>query len=156
MIAPVIFARLDEDLAIVEDLLALAPANHDDWRPDWPGFSVSELAAHLVESAGGLCGCLARLDPSCEFQKSETLGHTPAESLAIFSGYRRQFQAAAARVTDADLTRVIPTYFAPAGEPFLAILLTNAKHLNHHAHQLFTYWKMLGLPVRTRNLYRFR
>ena len=155
----VLAGRLDEDLSLVEELLAMVPEGADDWRPDWPGerpFSVAELAAHLVESAGGLCACFARLHPSQGLRKVEEYGRTPAESLAGLSAYRRQLQSAGAETRDTDLGRVIPTYFVPAGEPFLAVLLTNWKHFNHHAYQLFIYLKLLGVGVSTRHLYRFR
>ena len=151
-----LFARLDEDLALAEELLAMAPAGADQWHPPYSGFSLSELAAHLAESAGGIGGCFAKLHPALSFQKAEDLGHTVAESLAVLAAYRGQCQAAYVHTTDVDLARVIPTYFVPSGEPFVAILLTNWKHLNHHVHQLFTYLKLLGVPVSTRHLYRFR
>jgi hypothetical protein len=35
-------------------------------------------------------------------------------------------------------------------------LLANWKHINHHAHQLFLYLKLLGVPVSTQHLYRFK
>jgi len=145
-----LFARLDEDLALAEELLAMVPAGGDGWRPPYDGFSMGELVAHLVESAGGILACLAKLHPE--------LALTPlkGESLVVFSTYRQQFLRASAQVSEADLVRVIPTYFVPIGEPFVAILLTNWKHLNHHVHQLFTYLKLLGVPVSTRHLYRFR
>jgi len=145
-----LFARLDEDLALAEELLAMVPAGAEEWRPPYDGFSMAELTAHLVESAGGVVACLAKLHPELGLTKSE------GDSLAVFSTYRQQFLRASALVSNADLAQVIPTYFVPTGEPFVAILLTNWKHLNHHVHQLFTYLKLLGVPVSTRHLYRFR
>lgn len=155
----VIFDRLEEDLALVEELLALVPPGSDAWRPSWPGerpFSVAELAAHLAESAAGLCACCARLRPDLAIRKVERLGDTPAESAAMVAEYRQELRRARLAIVESDLTRTIPTYFVRDGEPFLGILLTNGKHLNHHAHQLFTYLKLLGVAVNTRHLYRFR
>ena len=150
------FARIDEDFALVEEMLALLPAGVEGWRPAWPGdapLTVEELAAHLAESFGGVCACFAKL---LSLRKVETVGLSVGESGAVMAAYRAQVREAFELMEDADLVRVIPTYFVPEGEPFLAVLLTNWKHVNHHAHQLFIYLKLLGVPVGTRHLYRFR
>ena len=154
----VLFERIDEDLALVEEMLALLPAGSEGWRPAWPGdvpLTVAELAAHLAESFGGVCACFARLD-LLNLTKIETVGLTLGESGRVMAAYRAQVSEALGLMEDADWVRVIPTYFVPEGEPFLAVLLTNLKHVNHHAHQLFVYLKLLGVPVGTRHLYRFR
>ena len=152
----VLFARIDEDFALVEEMLALLPAGSEEWRPAWPGdapFTVAELAAHLAESFGGVCACFARL---LNLRQVETVGLSVRESGEVMAAYRAQVREAFELMEDADLVRVIPTYFVPEGEPFLAVFLTNWKHVNHHAHQLFVYLKLLGVPVGTRHLYRFR
>lgn len=159
-VAAVLFAKIDEDFALAEGLLALAPAGQDDWRPPWPGeapFTLAALAAHLAESFGGICACFARLHPEAlrHWEKSETLGLSVAESRELVGRYRQRLREAEALTVDSDLARPITTYFAPAGEPFVSVLLTNTKHTNHHVHQLFTYLKLLGVPVGTRHLYRF-
>ena len=38
----------------------------------------------------------------------------------------------------------------------LTLLLGNLEHLVNHKHQLFSYLKLLGAPVRTPDLYRLR
>ena len=152
----VLFARIDEDFALVEEMLALLPAGSEEWRPAWPGdapFTVAELAAHLAESFGGVCACFAKLS---NLRKVETVGLSVGESGEVMAAYRAQVREAFELMEDADLVRVIPTYFVPEGEPLLAVFLTNWKHVNHHAHQLFIYLKLLGVPVGTRHLYRFR
>ncbi len=155
----VLFARLDEDFALVEEMLALLPAGSEGWRPAWPGdapLTVEELAAHLAESCGGVCACFARLHRSLDWKQTETAGLRIGRNRRVIAAYRAQLREAFDLTEDADLVRVIPTYFVPEGEPFLAVLLTNWKHVNHHAHQLFIYLKLLGVPVGTRHLYRFR
>lgn len=160
-LAAVLFEKIDEDFALVDGLLALAPAGQDEWRPSWPGdapFTLAALAAHLAESFGGICACFARLHPEAlrHWAKTETLGLSVAESRALMGRYRERVREAQALTADADLTRAIVTYFVPAGEPFLSVLLTNTKHTHHHVHQLFTYLKLLGAPVGTQHLYRFK
>ncbi len=148
----VLQARIDEDLALIVEMLTLVPAGVEEWRPPWPGapaFTVKELAAHLVESCGGVCACFARLHPSLGWERRE------AELWSV-DECRARLRLAFAATRDEDLMRVISTYFVPEGEPFLAVLLINLKHVNHHAHQLFVYLKLLGVRVETRHLYRFK
>ena len=76
----VLFARIDEDFALVEEMLALLPAGSEGWRPAWPGdppFTVTELAAHLADSFGGACACFARL---LNLRQVETAGLSVGES----------------------------------------------------------------------------
>lgn len=61
-----------------------------------------------------------------------------------------------ALLEDQDLSRRLPTVFVRSGEPILTLLLGNLEHLINHKHQLFTYLKLMGIDVRTRDLYRFR
>lgn len=128
-ILDVLDAKFQEDLELIDDLLALIPATAADWRPALPDpvFTFGELAAHIEDARNGCRACFAKLNAT---------------------GFNQ--------LTESQLTAVIPTYFTPEGEPFLAIFLTNWKHLNHHAYQLFTYLKLYGIPVSTRHLYRFR
>ena len=155
----VLFALIDEDFALVEEMLALSPPGGADWRPNWQGdlpFTLEELSGHLAESCGGVCACFARLHPSLDWKQAETAGLRIGRNGRVIAAYRAQLLEAFGLMEDADWVRVIPTYFVPEGEPFLAVLLTNWKHVNHHAHQLFIYLKLLGVPVGTRHLYRFR
>jgi hypothetical protein len=59
------------------------------------------------------------------------------------------------RCTDADLERILPTLFVPAGETTLALFLNNLEHLINHKYQLFFYLKLLGLNVSSEDLYHF-
>jgi hypothetical protein len=128
-ILEVLAAKFAEDLALIDELLALIPAGAESWQPSIPApvFTFEQLAAHIEDARNGCRACFAKLDAT---------------------GFDQ--------LTEPQLTQSIPTYFTPEGEPFLAIFLTNWKHLNHHAYQLFTYLKLYGIPVSTRHLYRFR
>jgi hypothetical protein len=155
----ILFDRIDEDFALIEEMLAMVPPSADDWRPNWPGdlpFSMPELVAHLADSCGAVCACFARLHPEWGWTRAETAGLRVGLNRRVIARYRAQLREARERTRDEDWIRIIPTYFAPDGEPFLTVLLTNLKHVNHHAHQLFIYLKLLGVPVGTRHLYRFR
>jgi hypothetical protein len=70
--------------------------------------------------------------------------------------YRDHIDEGFALLRDEDLARIIPTVFVASGEPVLTLLLGNLEHLINHKHQLFTYLKVMGVAVGTRDLYCFR
>ena len=157
-VSSLLAARILEDADLIGELLALVPEGRDAWQPDWPAssagnppFSMTELAAHLAESLSGVCACLHRLYPG-ELSHFDGLRQPAAAFPELVVAARQGF----ALLTDADLTRPLPTVFSPEGAPFLETLLINWKHLLHHGHQLFLYLKLVGAPVSTRHLYRFR
>lgn len=164
----VLALKIDQDAALIEDMLILIPLGKQDWRPDWPAtdneppYNTTRLAAHLVESWAGLCACFHRLHPQTlahfnvlKTQLSQHQNPTLAESLALLSTCRAHAAEGFALTTDAQLSQLIPTYFSPQGEALLSVLLQNSNHIKHHAYQLFLYLKLLGLPVSTRHLYHF-
>lgn len=170
VLTEVLARRFDEDLALIEEMLALVPEGREGWRPAWPpspdggeAFTVAELAAHFLMACGGVNGCLQKLHPDklkhfTALKEQVALAKKPrlAVTRALLASFRAQMREGFAATADADLGRKIPTYFTPAGEPFLETLLTNGKHVNHHAYQLFVFLKLMGVPVGTRHLYRFK
>jgi hypothetical protein len=70
--------------------------------------------------------------------------------------YRERLEEGFALLEDADLARRLPTVFVSDGETILTLLLGNLEHLINHKHQLFTYLKLMGAPVSSHDLYRFR
>ena len=57
---------------------------------------------------------------------------------------------------DSSLGRKIPTVFVREGESLLTLLLGNLEHLVNHKHQLFMYLQLMGVPVKSIDLYHFR
>jgi hypothetical protein len=57
------------------------------------------------------------------------------------------------QISDADLARRTPTLFSLEGETLIALLLNNLEHFINHKYQLFFYLKLLGVEVRTADLY---
>ncbi|MCU1336710.1 MAG: hypothetical protein JWO19_2291 [Bryobacterales bacterium] len=70
--------------------------------------------------------------------------------------YQGHVEDGFARLTDVDLGRQLSTVFVNQGESLLTLLLGNLEHLINHKHQLFTYLKLLGVEVTSRDLYHFR
>ena len=157
-VSSLLAARILEDAELIGEMLTLTPEGRGDWQPDWPPsiageppFPMAQLSAHLAESLAGVCACLHRLYP-VELAHFDKLG----QSAASFSTLHQAARAGFDLLADADLTRPLPTVFSPEGAPFLETLLINWKHLLQHGHQLFLYLKLMGVPVGTRHLYRFR
>jgi len=168
VLSMVLGEKLDEDLALIGELLALVPENSEDWRPDWPTangkepFTLAQLAAHLVDAAAALGACLQRLRPDQlqhfdRFREDIALAKnmTCSEAVLYVLECRQLLKKGFALVRDEQLQEAIPTYFRPEGEIWLSVLLSNWKHTNHHAYQLFLYLKLLGVSVSTKELYRF-
>lgn len=161
--ATALAACILEDAGLIGELFLLAPAGCEEWAP--PGidaFPVNRLAAHIVESFAGVCACLYKLHPeplahfeALAVRTANLTALSPADAAVLLADCRAAAAEGFALVTDADLARRLPTVFSPEGQRFAAVLLVNWKHLLHHGYQLFFYWKLLGVPVSTRHLYRF-
>ncbi len=164
-IVAVLARKVDEDLVQIEEMLEMAPEGKGEWSPDWPSasgedpFSLERLERHLVEACAGLCACFLRLHgdqlPHLEALKPRVIA-SEEPPLVLIVACRMHIAEGFAVTADADLSRLIVTWFSPQGEPILETMLSNWKHINHHAHQLFLYLKLLGVPVSTQHLYRFK
>jgi hypothetical protein len=152
-LARMIAAKLEEQVERTEHLLTLVQPESMAWEPGWstPAFQLSELIRHLHGALSGFCAVLYAAYP-------DRLGHLQGlrESGAPLRELWLNIEAGLVLVTDQDLARPIPTVFVPAGEPLLTLLLGNLEHFINHKHQLFDYLKILGVPIRTEDLYRLR
>jgi hypothetical protein len=144
---------------VTDDLLEWAPATPDSVRVP---MSTGQLLGHLLDCLAGFCACFAKIFPETldeagnlrDLEVNHSCG--PAEARQRIEQYREQIVRGFAMCTDADLARVIPTVFVPAGESLTTLLLGNLEHLLNHKYQLFTYLKLRGMAVSTRDLYRLR
>ena len=167
VIALAVISRIDEEAALALKLMERVPRESELWRPaaaspDSKPFTVQLLCWHMCEAFAGICAVPVRLrgnsDPRSEALRSRvadgSVGSvTDSRSLlAELAAFARDRYGA---ISDADLARTIPTTFVPAGKPATAVILANLAHFTNHKYQLFTYLKALGVPVTTRDLYRF-
>ena len=148
-------------------LVALVPANRLEWRPESPanlpaGNDLGHLLGHLLDCLAGFCAALYAAFPAeladlgdlrslpvnqfCEAEEAQT------KMKLYIAAIERGFRSCA----DADLARRIQTVFTPEGETLMTILLGNLEHLINHKYQLFFYLKLAGVPVVSRDLYKWR
>ena len=129
-------------------------------QPD--SLRVCDLLGHLLECLAGFCATLHALN-------SERLAHFAAlrektvnhccgieEARKRINDYELHINQGFALLTDADLAIRVPTVFVAEGEDVLTLLLGNFEHLINHKYQLFSYLKLLGVAVTTRDLYKLK
>jgi hypothetical protein len=158
-----ILAKVGEQLERTDHLMALLPEDRVDWHPEIPGsFSAGAVLGHLLECASGFCAALVAAEPRrlAHFAglKGLLVNHEcrpreAREHLGVFAGKIRE---GFALLEDSSLGRKIPTVFVNEGESLMTLLLGNLEHLVNHKHQLFMYLQLMGIGVRSIDLYQFR
>lgn len=120
---------------------------------------LGHLLGHLLDCLAGFCAAFFVAFPkglaALEGLRKSQVNHfcEPAEALNKIAIYRKEIVRGFRLCTDKDLRRKLRTVFQPKGEQLLAILLANLGHLLNHKYQLFFYLRLLGEPVRTKDLY---
>lgn len=163
-----IFEKLSEQIDLINRLISLIPSDKLDWSPAQLSPSavnllrLDELLGHLLDCLAGVCAVLYAINPTPMAHRAELreqpTNHRcePEEALRRIRMYASYIKAGFTLTTDDDLRRQLPTVFVPAGEGAITLLLGNLEHIINHKYQLFFYLKLLGVPVGTKDLYRFR
>ena len=167
-VTEILLAKIDEQIERLTHIIAQLPVGRLDWAPEIPT-AVARPPRRLGSVLGHLLECLAGFVAVLYAAHPEQLGHfqelknrrvnrlcAEAEALERIAEYGRHIHEGFQLLDDRDLTRPLQTVFVPEGEPVLTLLLGNIEHLINHKHELFLYGKMLGLPLATPDLYRFR
>ena len=141
-----------------------------DWRPATPAslgagvelLPLGRLLGHLLDCLAGFCATLyaAHPDRLAHFQRlrEQPVNHScdAAEAGDRCREYLAHIEEGLALLSDADLARRVATVFVPQGEALLTLLLGNLEHFINHKYQFFSYLKLLGVPVTTKDLYVLR
>ncbi len=159
-----LLAKLREQVDRSRHLVGLLPPGSGGWAPALPGtpFTVAVLLGHLLECLAGVCAVLhrARPGPLSHFARlrERPVNHacSPGEALDRMSEYLACIEEGFGLLGDRDLAECLPTLFVPEGETVALLLLGNLEHLINHKFQLFSYLKMMGVPVASADLYVFR
>ena len=158
-----LLGKILEQIERADHLISALPEEDLDWAPPVPGaWSAGLLLGHLLDCLAGFCAVLYAAHP-------DRLGHfdhlrelpvncrsSKDSARARILVYRGHIIEGFALLTDAELGRRLRTAFVSDGEPVLTLLLGNLEHLINHKHQLFTYLKLIGVPLGTPDLYHFR
>jgi hypothetical protein len=155
--------KIHEQIERTDHLLGMLPEERLHSTPSMnEGWSTAQLLGHLLECLAGFCAVLVAVNPErlAHFSglRAMPVNHacTIPEAVDRIALYREHIDEGFALLRDEDLARIIPTVFVKDGEPVLTLLLGNLEHLINHKHQLFTYLKVMGVAVGTRDLYCFR
>jgi len=158
-----ILDKIHEQVDQSGHLVRLLPPDKLDWMPAMPGaWPAGVLLGHLLDCLAGFCAVLSAAEPDrlAHFNELRTLpvNHRcpPEEAAARIAVYRQHIDQGFALLRDADLNRPVSTVFVKHGESLLTLLLGNLEHLINHKHQLFFYLKLMGVGVKSRDLYHFR
>ena len=158
-----LWSKIDEQIERTDHLIAVLPEGCLDFVPPIPGsWPTGVLLGHLLECLAGVCAVLHAAETE-RLRHFEQLRKLPVnhrcgkdEARERIGEYRARIEEGFGWLRDADLSRRLRTVFVSHGEPVLTLLLGNLEHLINHKHQLFTYLKMMGVVVDSRDLYRFR
>jgi len=146
-------------------LMRMAPEDKINWKPsetnNW--MTLGQLLQHLSDSTGMPMRCFVTGEwPPMPADASEML--PPAEKMPTAASVgeaiekleadRRVMEQVLADLPDADFrNRMASAPWAPVQLPLWVWLLMMVEHQMNHRTVLFTYLKLLGLPVTTEHMY---
>jgi len=162
-ICAALLSKIHEQIERTDHLIGLLPEDALEWTPPATGaWPAGMVLGHLLDCLAGFCAVLQAADPG-RLSKFSLLRELPVnhlcgkdEARVRIADYRRRIDEGFALLQDADLSRPLPTVFASQGEPIITLFLGNLEHLINHKHQLFTYLNLMGVAVRSQDLYQFR
>jgi len=160
-------AKVSEAVERTDHLVSLVTEGSLAWQPQIASsnpsaMDVGHLLGHLLDCLSGFCACFQKAFPEhlagLDSLRGLEVNHfcPPGEARERIAEYGKQIERGFLLCLDSDLSRVLQTIFAPKGETLMTLLLGNLEHLLNHKYQLFLYVKLQGLPVTSRDLYRFR
>jgi uncharacterized damage-inducible protein DinB len=140
-------------------MIRMAPADKLDWRP-MPNFmSLGQLICHMASGLGAelrvmLTGNWPTME---EMDKGMRLENLPAcavaEALAKLEKDKATLREVLASVSAEDFAQKVVSVPWGAKGKIEQMALYFREHFTNHKQQLFTYLKLLGLPVDTTTLY---
>lgn len=142
-----------------EKLIGMVPADKLSWKPGPTFMNLGQLICHLSDGVGvGLETMLSgKWPPMEEMDTAMKLENLPScgvqEALSKLAKDSRILRASLDGISEADFTNRVVS--VPWGwNAKLEIMAVHfLGHFNNHKMQLFTYLKLLGLPVNTESLY---
>ncbi len=143
-----------------ETLIRMLPADRLDWRPAAGFMSLGQLIEHLSNSSAGEVRCLVTNQwPITVEQMDEALKleNMPAcskeQALEKLAKDKATLREVLEGISEQDFAqKMVSTPWGWRGKLERMLILVR-EHSTNHKMQLFTYLKLLGLPVNTETLY---
>jgi hypothetical protein len=162
------WAKIDEQVELLAGIISRLPQGHLEWAPPMPETAapapkcLGQVLGHLLQCLAGVLAVLHAAHPErlaglMELRRLP-VNHlcTESEALERIDQYRQHIREGFEIFEDGDFSRRLPTVFVQEGESLLTLLLGNFEHIVNHKHEIFVYAKRLGVPLVSRDLYRFR
>jgi uncharacterized damage-inducible protein DinB len=142
-----------------ESLVKMVPSDKLDWKPASDFMSIGQLIRHLCE--GGIGDALRKTIrgewPKPEEMEESMKHELPAcgieEAIAKLDEDRKALRETLDEVSEEDFANRIVSVPWGWEAKIEQVALRFLEHFFHHKMQLFTYLKLLGLPVNTTTLY---
>ena len=142
-----------------EKLIGMVPADKLNWKPGPTFMSVGQVVCHLAEGLGGGFEMMlsGKWPPAAEMEAAMKLENMPTcgvpEALSRLEKDKKVLHSALESISEADFTnRVVSVPWGMSAKVEI-MGVSFLGHLNNHKMQLFTYLKLLGVPVNTETLY---
>ena len=143
----------------VEKLIGMVPADKLNWRPGPTFMSVGQVLCHLSDGFGGgfdmlLSGKWPSMEEMGEGMKLENLPScSPQEALDKLEKDKKILRRVLDGVSEEDFANKVVSVPWGMTAKVERMAISFLEHFTNHKMQLFTYLKLLGLPVNTETLY---
>jgi hypothetical protein len=148
-----------ESIQPAEKLIGMVPADKLNWKPGPTFMSLGQVICHLSEGVGGGLESLAKGNwpPMEEMEAGMKLENMPScgvqEALNKLEKDKNTLRATLEGLSEEDFTNRVASVPWGWKAKFEIMSVAFLGHFNNHKMQLFTYLKLLGLPVNTETLY---
>jgi uncharacterized damage-inducible protein DinB len=148
-----------ENFRPAEKLIAMVPADKLNWQPGPTFMSLGQVICHLSDGLGGglemmLSGKWPSMEEMEEGMKLENLPScSPQEALDKLEKDRKILRQVLDGMSEDDFTNRVVSVPWGWKAKMERMAIAFLEHFTNHKMQLFTYLKLLGLPVNTQTLY---
>ena len=148
-----------ENYRPAETLISMVPADKLNWKPGPTFMSIGQVICHLSDGFGGgfemlFSGKWPSMEEMGESMKLENLPScSPQEALDKLEKDKKVLRQILDGVSEEDFTNKVVSVPWGMTAKVERIAISFLNHLSNHKMQLFTYLKLLGLPVNTETLY---
>jgi len=142
-----------------EKLIGMVPADKLNWKPGPTFMSIGQVLSHLSDGVGGGLETLVsgKWPPMEEMEVGMKLENMTScgiqEALSKLDKDKATLRAALDGMSEDDFTNRVVSVPWGWKAKFEIMSVAFLGHFNNHKMQLFTYLKLLGLPVNTESLY---